>query len=114
MSIVVPKNKQRLWVVISIWLVIAVGLFAFASFLKPSVTSNQVRLIAPIAGQNVQMFADPGSGTDAFADFPHRTQCTKVSGPIRADLGSGITSDYYQLTCKGTTGYVNAKWVAFD
>lgn len=108
------KPKQRLWVVIVIWLVLAAALMTANSLLKPSVASNQVRLSPPVAGQRVQMFADPGSGDEAFVDFNGGTVCTKLDGPVRIDFGDNIASNYYQLTCQGTTGYINAKWVTLD
>jgi hypothetical protein len=81
---------------------------------NPSNLSNQVRLTKPV-GDIVQMFANPGSGADAFAVFPVGTACTKLDGPgtprVRANFGDGITSDYYKLTCNGITGYVNVKFV---
>lgn len=71
---------------------------------------SQVTLKKP-SGEIVQMFARPGSGNGAFADFPSGTACTKLDGPLRVDFGDGMTSDYYKLDCDGATGYVNAKWV---
>lgn len=90
-------------------LVVCVALFGVAATLL--VPNNAVTLDAAPGNSIVQMFAAPGSGADAFATFADGTACTKLDGPSRIDLGDGITSDYYKLTCNGQTGYVNVKWV---
>lgn len=90
-------------------LVVCVALFGIAVTLF--VPNNAVTLNAAPGNTIVQMFSDPGSGAEASRTFRDGTSCTKLDGPMRFDLGGGITSDYYRLSCNGQTGYVNVKWV---
>lgn len=115
MNVVAPKTQQRLWVVVLFWLLLAVGLFAFNSFVKPSVASNQVRLKAGPFNNEVQMFERVGRGDEGKVTyFPSGTLCTKIGGPSAVDFGDGDVLYFNKLTCQSVTGYVNAKWVTLD
>jgi hypothetical protein len=73
-------------------------------------TSNQVTLQRP-TGEPLQMWAEPGSGQDAFADFPVGTVCTNLDDSITIKWEEGMYSTFDKLDCQGQVGYINAKFV---
>lgn len=73
---------------------------------------DQVTLRKP-NGDIVQMFERFGIGDEGkVTHFPNRTACTKLDGPIAVDFGGSDVLYVYKLTCNGTTGYVNVRWVS--
>lgn len=64
-------------------------------------------------GDNVQMFEHAGLGDEGETTlFRSGTSCAKLSGPSAVDFGDGVVLHFYRLTCNGTTGYVNVRWVS--
>ena len=98
------KNNITFVVVIAI----AITLFFVLQKLTPS--SDEATLQHPMGGP-VQMWAEPGSGADSFAQFPVGTVCTNLYASVRVKWEEGMYSTFDKLTCQDQSGYVNAKFV---
>jgi len=73
--------------------------------------ANQVTLRAAPGNTEVTMFEVVGEGSNDVTNFfRNGTVCTKLGNPNQVSI-QGINMSFYKLTCNGTTGYVNAKWV---
>lgn len=116
MDEIVPAEKKPLMAALFIGLILFIALVMLNAPPPPSRPARvagtaQVTLRVAPGNSIVQMFANPGSGNDAFADFRDGTRCTKLGGPVQRRFSGDITIDYYHLDCNGRIGYVNVKWI---
>lgn len=78
---------------------------------RASSSVNQVMLRAAPGKTEVMMLEGVGEGpNDEVTFFKDGTICTKLNGPNWVEI-QGVGMSFYRLTCNGTTGYVNVKWV---
>lgn len=100
------------------WLVLAALALMMASGILNGIADwtlgkDAVTLHAPTWGDGkVYLFDELREGPDVqYAAFPSGTRCTRHD-PTLYRLGEGSTAlFFYQLECKGVTGYVNRQWV---